>query len=110
MEALGIRIELEHRAVAGEPEGGARRQVPWSGRSARSPPAPDGQGSFARYDGRRPAARTWRASRSRRFDALYERMQVLPDGPERDALFPEAKRLALAYMPYKFTLHRISPT
>ncbi len=40
------------------------------------------------------------------FDALYERLQVLPDGPERLALFDEAKRIAVAYAPYKLQCHR----
>lgn len=41
------------------------------------------------------------------YDRLYERAQVLPDGPERDALFLRAKRIAVAYMPYKVRVHRI---
>jgi len=42
------------------------------------------------------------------FDELYRRLFVLPDGPERDALFAEAKKLLIAYMPYKVTSHRIA--
>ncbi len=30
------------------------------------------------------------------------------DGPERDALFLECKKLAAAYMPYKVLVHRIA--
>ncbi len=41
------------------------------------------------------------------YDALYERQQMLPDGPERLAAMHEATRLLVAYMPYKFHLHRI---
>ena len=41
------------------------------------------------------------------FDTLYERQRVLPDGPERLAAMHEATRLLVAYMPYKFHLHRI---
>jgi ABC-type transport system substrate-binding protein len=40
------------------------------------------------------------------FDKIYERMEVIEDGPERDKLFLEAKRLAAAYMPYRNTAHR----
>lgn len=40
------------------------------------------------------------------FDALYDRMQALPDGPEREALFREAKRIGVTYAPYKNHLHR----
>ena len=31
----------------------------------------------------------------------------LPDGPQREALFLEAKKLFVAYTPYKFVGHRI---
>jgi len=41
------------------------------------------------------------------FDALYERMLPLPDGPERAALFREATKLVVAYMPYKVHVHRV---
>ena len=33
---------------------------------------------------------------------------ALPDGPERAATFREAERIAVAYMPYKFTMTRLS--
>jgi ABC-type transport system substrate-binding protein len=41
------------------------------------------------------------------FNALYDRMQALPDGPERLSLIHESKRIAAAYMPYKQHVHRI---
>ena len=34
-------------------------------------------------------------------------MLTLPDGPERAALFLEASKLVVAYMPNKFHVHRI---
>ena len=33
---------------------------------------------------------------------------MLPDGPERDALFDRAKRIAVAYAPYKTHVHRFN--
>ena len=68
---------------------------------------PDGQGILQRYYG--PASGTQNLPRFKdaRMDALYDRMQTLPDGPEREALFHEAKRLAVTYMPYKVHVHRI---
>ena len=39
--------------------------------------------------------------------AVYERALVLPDGPERAALFRQAQRIAVAYMPYKIHAHRV---
>ena len=61
---------------------------------------------------RAPAASTLVSALKSRFDlpamnALYERMLALPDGPEREALFDEAKRIAVAYMPEKTTVHRM---
>jgi len=68
---------------------------------------PDGQGALQRYYG--PASGTANLPRFKdaRFDGIYDRMQALPDGPERDALFKEAKRIAVAYVPYKVHVHRI---
>jgi ABC-type transport system substrate-binding protein len=42
-----------------------------------------------------------------RFDQIYERMQVLPDGPERLALLHEAMNIVTAYAPQKYNVHRI---
>jgi ABC-type transport system substrate-binding protein len=41
------------------------------------------------------------------FDSLYQRMLLLADGPERAALFREASKLVVAYMPYKVHVHRM---
>jgi ABC-type transport system substrate-binding protein len=53
-----------------------------------------GQSNHARFD--LPA-----------FNALFTAQAQLPDGPERNALIHEAKRLGVAYMPQKITGHRI---
>jgi ABC-type transport system substrate-binding protein len=45
--------------------------------------------------------------RSAEFDAIYRRMQNLPDGPERTALLREALRIATAYAPMKIRVHRL---
>ena len=54
-----------------------------------------GQANHARFD--LPA-----------FNVLFERQAVMPDGPEREAVMRQAKLLAVAYMPYKVTGHRIA--
>jgi ABC-type transport system substrate-binding protein len=41
------------------------------------------------------------------YDRLFERQNVLPDGPEREALMAKAKNLLVAYMPYKAHAHNI---
>ena len=52
-----------------------------------------GQANHARFD--LPA-----------FNALYEKQRQMPDGPERLAVIDEAKKLMIAYMPYKIHVHR----
>jgi ABC-type transport system substrate-binding protein len=42
-----------------------------------------------------------------KFDELYRKELLLPDGPERDALLNQCVRIAIAYMPYKVGVHRI---
>ena len=41
------------------------------------------------------------------FDAQYRRMQELTDGPERLGVIAEANKLLAAWMPQRFTVHRI---
>ena len=68
---------------------------------------PDGQGVLQRLYS--PATGTQNLARFKlpEFDRLYDRLQGLPDGPEREAGFLEAKRIGAAYMPYKAHAHRI---
>ncbi len=54
-----------------------------------------GQSNHARFD--QPA-----------FNALYERQRRLPDGPAREALIDEGKKIGVAFMPYKLWQHRIA--
>jgi ABC-type transport system substrate-binding protein len=41
------------------------------------------------------------------FDRLYERQNVMPDGPQRLALMHEGKNILTAYMPYKVHAHEV---
>ncbi|MBC7939176.1 MAG: bicyclomycin resistance protein [Chitinophagaceae bacterium] len=66
----------------------------------------DGQGMLTRYYGKQAGQQNLSRFSLPAFDALYERLTVLPDGPERLALFDKAKRLAIAYAPYKLHCHR----
>lgn len=68
---------------------------------------PDGLNALQRIYG--PATGTQNLSRFKlpEFDQLYDRMQSLPDGPEREALFRQAKRIGTVFMPYKAHAHRI---
>jgi ABC-type transport system substrate-binding protein len=66
----------------------------------------DGQGMLTRYYGKQAGQQNLPRFALPEFDAVYERINVLPDGPERLALFERAKRLAVAYAPYKLHVHR----
>ena len=68
----------------------------------------DGQGSLARYYSRQVGAQNLARFKNEDFDRLYERMSEIADGPEREALFLQAKNIAVAQMPYKFLVHRIT--
>jgi ABC-type transport system substrate-binding protein len=72
--------------------------------------------SATRYDGQDLLGRLYGPSKGAQnlarfelpaFDALYRQLTGTPDGPEREAMFLQAKRLAIAYAPYKFQMHRI---
>jgi ABC-type transport system substrate-binding protein len=69
--------------------------------------APDGQPSLARYHGAQIGGQNMARFSLPAFDALYDRMELMPDGPEREALFRDAKLIAAAYAPYKTLIHRI---
>ncbi|MCW7538499.1 ABC transporter substrate-binding protein [Aquabacterium sp. A7-Y] len=107
MDAIGVRIVFK---VAQWPEqlkmSRAGKLMMWSvGFSATVPDGEDflasgygpnkGSGNHARFD--LPA-----------FNRLFEQQMVLPDGEQRLALMDQAKKLLIAYMPYKVHVHRIA--
>lgn len=69
--------------------------------------APDGQPALARYHSRQIGGQNMGRFALPDFDAVYERMELMPDGPEREALFRQAKLLAVAYAPYTTLIHRV---
>ena len=106
MTALGLHTEFR---TAQWPENlkaaRAGKLMMWD--LANGATAPDGQGALEYLYG--PSAGNFNLARfrSKEFDAVYDKLLVLPDGPERDAMFLEAKRIAVAWMPYKVHGHRI---
>ncbi|OYV02284.1 MAG: bicyclomycin resistance protein [Burkholderiales bacterium PBB5] len=68
--------------------------------------SPDGQPALSRLYGPESGSQNLSRFKNAEFDGLYKRMQVMPDGPERLKLFDEAKRISVAYMPYRYTAHR----
>jgi ABC-type transport system substrate-binding protein len=99
MKALGIRTEAK---VAQWPENLK------AARNGGSADVPDSIGALARYDSREFGGQNMGRFKMPEFDKIYDRLQSLPDGPERTALFDQAQKIALAYMPYKFKLYRLS--
>ncbi|MDN3543130.1 MAG: ABC transporter substrate-binding protein [Roseateles asaccharophilus] len=106
LKAVGLRIEFK---TAKWPENlksvrGGKFQI-WG--VASSADKPDAQAALQRLYG--PATGGQNLSRFKlpAFDRLYERMQTLPDGPERLALIEEAKRIAAVYLPYRNHVHRL---
>jgi ABC-type transport system substrate-binding protein len=106
MAALGIRVEFK-AALWPENLRNARagKLMVWNlGYSAASP---DGQPSLDRGAAVHVGGQNLARFRDKRFDAIYERMRALPDGPEREQLFHEAKRLLAVFAPYRYHVHRI---
>jgi ABC-type transport system substrate-binding protein len=106
MDALGLRLVLK---VAQWPENlksaRAGQFVTW--RVGSSAASPDGQGALERDYGPSTGKGNLARFQLKAFDAIYERMKALPDGPERLALFDDATKLIVAYMPYRIGVHRI---
>jgi ABC-type transport system substrate-binding protein len=107
LQAIGVRVKFEtgqwpeHLKAARA----GKLQI-WSlGSSAAGT---DGQSALYRLHGPQSGSQNLARFKNAEFDALYDRMSQLPDGPEREALFLEAKKIAIAYAPYKPTVHRIS--
>ena len=106
MDALGLRLSLK---VAQWPENlkAARSGQFMTWRVGSSAASPDGQGSLERDYGPSTGKGNLARFQLKAFDAIYERMKALPDGPERLALFDEATKIVVAYMPYRIGVHRI---
>ena len=105
MKAVGIRVVFQPAAW---PENlkamRAGKRMMWLlGGSAASS---DGADTLSRFVSAQIGSQNMARFRHAEFDRLYDRLQVLPDGPEREALFLQAKRIAVAYMPYRFSVHR----
>jgi ABC-type transport system substrate-binding protein len=107
LEAVGLRIKFN---TAQWPENmkaaraGALQM--WSLGSTSS--EPDSQGALEYMYSPSIGSANLARFRLPAFDALFQRMLVLPDSPERAALFLEASNLVTAYMPYKIHAHRVN--
>lgn len=107
LDALGLRVQFnQNQWPENLKNARAGTLMMWLlGNSATQPDSDDflafgsskeiGSSNFARF--RRPE-----------YDALYEQQKQMADGPERDALIREMKRMFVVWMPYKVHGHRFS--
>ncbi|MEO8059308.1 MAG: ABC transporter substrate-binding protein [Burkholderiales bacterium] len=103
---IGIRSKLRIQQFAENLKAGrAGKLMVWS--LASSAASPDGFGGLARVYGPQSGAQNFARFKLPAIDAIYQRMNELPDGPERLGLFNEVVKLVVAYAPYKYHTHRI---
>jgi len=104
MGAIGLRVVFR---TANWPEqykaARAGKLMMWSvsGRAS----APDGIEGLLGYDGAAAGGMNLSRFDLPEMNATIARLQALSEGPERDALFDHAKRLTVAWMPYKLRTH-----
>ncbi len=106
LSAIGIKVEIK---AAKWPENlksarGGKFMIWGVGSSASQP---DGLSSLQRLYGPAGGGQNLSRFKSPEFDKLYDELQGMADGPEREALFLQAKRIGVTYMPYKNHAHRI---
>jgi ABC-type transport system substrate-binding protein len=106
MDALGVRLSFDVRKWPEQLKRARAGQLMlWQlGSSSTSP---DGQGALQLAYGPGSGGSNLSRFKLEAFDTLYRRIDRLPDGPERAAAFRDAKKLMVAYMPYKFNVHRL---
>ncbi len=105
LAAIGVRLRFK---TGKWPENlkamRAGRFTMWS--LATSASKPDGQDSLARMYSSQINGQNYARFSMPALDRLYDEASHLPDGPQRDAVFLETKRIATAYLPYKYRGHR----
>jgi len=106
MDAIGLHVVFR---IAQWPENlkavRAGKFMLW--RVASTAAGPDGKDSLERaYGGSVGKGNLARFSLPA-FDHIYDRLSLLPDGPERQAQFDEATKLLVSYAPYRISAHRI---
>ena len=67
--------------------------------------APDGIEGLQRYDGAAVGDMNLSRFNLPEMNSTIAQLLALPDGPEREAAFERAKRLTVAWMPYKLRTH-----
>ena len=106
LDALGIKMVLK---TAQWPENlksvRAGKFMVW--RVGSSADKPDGHSALERAYGGSIGKGNLARFKLAAFDEIYDRMKMLPSGPERQALFDKSAQIMTAYAPYRLAVHRI---
>ena len=105
MKAINIRIEFLPAKFQENAKAGRAGKLQMWGLGTLAADG-DSQGTFQRYDSKQIGGQNWARFKLPEMDALYKKMDTLPDGPERLAALREAMRLSVVYAPYKTHVHR----
>lgn len=106
MTALGVKIKFTMRKFPDNLKAArAGKMQMWT--LAYSASDPDADGGFAILYGPSKGLQNLPRFDLPAYNDLYLQQQSLPDGPERLAVMRKAVKLAVAYMPIKFTAHRV---
>ncbi len=104
MKALGLQVTFRHAKWPEQYKAArAGKLMLWSvsGRAG----SPDGLQGLLRYDGAAAGGVNLSRFNLPAMNETIARLLALPDGPQREAAFDEAKRLTVAWMPYKLRTH-----
>jgi ABC-type transport system substrate-binding protein len=106
LDAIGVKIVFRIGQWAEQLKSArAGKLQMWSfGLSATSP---DSRYVLQQVYGKSAGEQNLPRFKNARYDQLYEKQLLMPDGPERDAVVRECVRIAVAYMPIKTITHRI---
>jgi ABC-type transport system substrate-binding protein len=107
MQAIGLRVNFKIGEFA-EMLKNARAGTLQMWSLGTSAAGPDGQSTLYRLHGPQSGGQNLARFKLAAFDEIYARMEVLPDGPEREALFKQAKTIGVAFVPYRGRVHLIS--
>lgn len=106
MDAVGLRVEFkygqwpEHLKAARN-----GKLMMWSlGLGGGSP---DGAGVLSVGYSKSIGSQNYARFKSSEYDEIYQKINRIPDGPERTQLIERAIKILVAYAPYKFIDHRI---
>ena len=103
---IGVRVEFPVQQWAAQlKQAQAGSLQMWS--LGLSSADPDGQTALQYLYGPQSGQQNLARFKLPEMDRLYEQTASMIDGPEREKLFLEVKRLCTAYMPYRYIVHRL---